>query len=115
MALLGEVAQPQTLPEAILAKISFNGCLNEAAKHSGKEDQDIADEIHISHGYMSKVMRGVWQQWAKRLVAYMNATQSRAPLQWIAFQVGCDVVLRTERERRIRELEAQLAEAKRYG
>ena len=109
MPLLSEVTQPQMLAEAILAKISFNGCLNEAAKHSGKEDQDIADEIHISHGYMSRFMRGVGQQWAKRLVTYMNATHSRAPLQWIAWQVGCDVVARTAQEAQIRALRQQLA------
>ncbi|MGN6518540.1 MAG: hypothetical protein ACTHK2_03845 [Dokdonella sp.] len=100
------------LDPLLLARVSFNGALNEAAKWSGKDDQAIAAEIHISQGYMSRAMRGVWQQWAKRLVAFMRATNSCAPLQWLAYQVGCDVVVRSTREARIRELEAQLREAR---
>lgn len=109
---LGPASPPAVLDVAVLLRVSFSGALNEATKHSGKEDWQIADEIHISHGYMSKFMRGVGQQWAKRLVAFMRSTQSVAPLQWIAHQVGCELVVRASREARIRELENQLLEAK---
>lgn len=112
MPMLGLVPSPALLDEGVLTRVSFSGALNEAAKHCGKEDQEIADEIHISHGYMSRFMRGVGQQWARRLVAFMHATNSRAPLQWIAHQVGCDVVPRTAREVRIRELEMALQQAR---
>lgn len=112
LALLGEVAQPHLMTEVTLTKATFNGCLNESARVSGKEDLLIADEIHISPGYMSRFMRGVAQQWAKRLVLFMLSTNSRAPPQWIAYQVGCEVVLRSSKEAQIRELERQLAEAK---
>lgn len=109
---LGAESPPTLLDVFVLARISFNGALNEAARNSGKEDQAIADEIHISHGYMSRFMRGVGQQWARRLVAFMHSTNSRAPLQWIAHQVGCDVVLRSSQAARIASLEAALLEAK---
>lgn len=109
LALIGAINSPMLMDVTMLSRISFSGALNEAAKHSGLEDQEIADEIHISHGYMSRFMRGVGQQWAKRLVAFMNSTNSRAPLQWIAHQVGCDVVVRSAQSARIAALEAALA------
>lgn len=107
---LGPESSPTLLAAALLLRVSFSGALNEAAKASGKDDLTIADEIHISAGYMSRAMRGLWEQWAKRLVAFMRATNSRAPAQWIAHQVGCDLVVRASSDARIRELEAELRE-----
>lgn len=112
---LGPESPPTLLDAFVLVRATFNGALNESVRRSGKEDQDIADEIHISPGYMSRFMRGVGQQWAKRLVAFMHATNSRAPAQWIAHQVGCDLVLRAPKDAEIRRLEAELARAKGYG
>lgn len=114
LALIGEVPIAQELSITVIERASFNGCLNEAVRHSGLEDQEIADQIHISHGYMSRFMRGVAQQWARRLVAFMRTTSSLAPLQWIAHQVGCEVVVRDAvmRERDI--LKARLAELDRH-
>lgn len=109
---LGPETAPSLLDPYLLARVTFSGALNEAAKSSGKDDLAIAAEIHISAGYMSRAMRGIWQAWAKRLVLFMRATNSRAPAQWIAHQVGCDLVVRTSREARIRELEQALVEAR---
>lgn len=110
MPFISAVEPPHVLAEALLLRVSFSGALNEAAKHSGKEDQEIADKIHISHGYMSRFMRGVGQQWARRLVAFMHQTNSRAPLQWIAHQVGCEVVARDVRAAEVATLRARLRE-----
>lgn len=112
--LLDPPSAPTLLDDFVLVRATFNGSLNESVRRSGKEDQAIADEIHISPGYMSRFMRGVGQQWAKRLVAFMHATNSRAPLQWIAHQVGCEVSLISSKEARIRQLEAAL-HAERQG
>lgn len=109
LALVGLTPMPHLLDEAVLDRISFSGALNESAKHSGMEDYQIADQLHMSHGYMSRFMRGVGQQWARRTVGFMHHTRSRAPAQWIAHQVGCDLVVRSSREARIRELELELA------
>lgn len=110
MPFLSAVGEVQRLPADVLATVTFNGCLIEAARHCGKEDQEIADEIHICHGYMSRFMRGVAQQWAKRLVAFMRATQSLAPLQWIAREMGCEVVVRDSRAAEVAALRARLTE-----
>ncbi len=108
--LLGPESGPTLLAWFVLERASFNGALNESVRRSGKEDQQIADEIHISPGYMSRFMRGVGQQWAKRLVAFMHVTNSRAPLQWIAYQVGCEVVLKDSRAIEVAALRAKLRE-----
>jgi len=89
-----EVQELQRLPARVLGKVSFVACLGEAARHSGKDDCDIAELIRVSPGYMSKFMRAVGALWAARLVDFMRVTHSHAPLQWIAHQVGCDVVPR---------------------
>lgn len=113
LPMLGAVSGPQVLDEFVVSRATFNGVLSEAARYSGLEDQQIADELHICAGYMSRFMRGVAQQWAKRLVAFMRCTNSLAPLQWMASQMGCDVVIRSSREARIRELENELQEMRR--
>lgn len=108
MPFLAVVRDEQLLPQQLLDRLTFNGCLTEAARHSGLDDQEIAEAIHISPGYMSRFMRGVAQQWAKRLVAFMRATRSLAPLQWIAQQMGAEVVLRDRRAAEVAELRARL-------
>ena len=45
---------------------------------------------------------------ALRVVRFMRVTGSIAPLQWLADQIGCDVVVRDVSFARIRELEAEL-------
>ncbi len=108
--LLGPESAATLLDEFVLIRATFNGALNESVRRSGKEDQQIAEEIHISPGYMSRFMRGVGQQWARRLVAFMHATNSRAPLQWLAHQVGCEVVVKDSRAQEVAALRAKLAE-----
>lgn len=115
LPLLGLVTGPQLLPSEVVARGSFSGMLVEAARHSGLDDQDIAEAMNICAGYMSRFMRGVAQQWAKRLVMFMRITGSLAPLQWLADQVGCDIVPRAVSAARIRELEAELLSLRRGG
>ncbi len=115
LPLIGQVPHAQVLSAQIVERASFNGCLNEAVRHSGLEDQEIADQIHISHGYMSRFMRGVAQQWAKRLIAFMRVTGSLAPLQWMADQMGCDLTVRHAVSAQLAEARAKVAELERMG
>jgi DNA-binding transcriptional regulator YdaS (Cro superfamily) len=103
-------SEPLMLALAILDRCTFNGTLNESVRCCGLEDQKIAELIHISPGYMSRFLRGVGQQWARRLVAFMRVTNSRAPLQWIAHQVGCEVVPADRRAAEVAGLKARLME-----
>lgn len=110
MPFLSVVQGMQQLPVELVERVTFNGSLVEAARYSGLEDQQIAEQIHICAGYMSRFMRGVAQQWAKRLVLFMRVTRSLAPLQWIADQMGCDVVPRDSRAAEVAALRARLQE-----
>lgn len=95
LPLIGEVPQLDQLEPSVVRRATFSGALSDAAQHSGMEDYQIADRIHISHGYMCKFMRNVGEQWARRLVAFMRTTGSLAPLQWLADQMGCDITVRS--------------------
>jgi hypothetical protein len=59
---------------------------------------------------MLRFMRGVAQQWVKRLVGFCRVTQSLAPLQWMANELGADLVPRDTRAAQVAALEAQLRE-----
>lgn len=114
LSIMSLVPGAQLLDVHVLQRVTFNGCLNEAVRHSGKEDQEIAAEIHISAGYMSRFLRGVGQQWARRMVAFMYATNSIAPLQWMAEQMGCEITVRNDARREADLLRARLQELERY-
>jgi hypothetical protein len=103
----------QLVAPLVLATASFNAVLQFAAQHSGLDDQDIAEAISVCKGYMSRFMRGVAQQWAKRLVLFMRVTQSLAPLQWLADQMGCEVVLRDSRAAEVAALRQRLNDLER--
>lgn len=109
LALIGALPPMHRLGEAAVARLDFSGCLVHAALHIGLTDAQIAEQIHVCAGYMSRFMRGVAQAWARRLVAFMRATQSLAPLEWLAMEMGCEVVPRSAAAARVRQLEEELA------
>lgn len=111
---LGVVTAPALLDAELVRSASFSGCLADAARRSGLEDQQLASKLHISAGYMSKFMRGVAQQWARRMVLFMRVTGSLGPLQWLAEQMGCELTVRNEARREADMLRARLAELERY-
>ena len=113
LPLIGEVPRPHQLDGFVLRQASFSGVLISSINNCGEDQQEIAARIHISDGYMSRFVKGVGQNWAKRLVAFMRATNSLAPLQWLAEQMGCDIAPRAGNLARIRELEMALADERR--
>lgn len=111
--LLAEAPPPKAwtvMPEQVIVGMSLSAILGYAAQHSGKDDQELAKDLAICKGYMSRFLRGVAEAWAKRLVRFMHATDNLGPLQWMAYQVGCEVVQRDSRAAEIAELQARLQE-----
>ena len=102
------VQAPGLAAADFIARSDEVGALRMAAQRAGKDDFEIADEINISHGYMSKVLKGTAGLHGTRLVAFMRATNSLAPLQWLAHQMGCDLVQRDSRAAEIAALKAQI-------
>lgn len=113
MPFLAEVRAPHQASADFIAKASDVGSIRYAAQLSGMDDYEVADALHISHGYMSKVLKGTAGLYGARLVRFMKVTGSLAPLQWLADQMGCDLVLRDPAKARIAELERELNELKR--
>lgn len=104
------VGEPHRLANHLIARASFSGCLHECVRNDGRTDDEIAKAISISKSYMSKFLRGVGESWAKRLVRFMRETNCIAPLQWMADQMGCDVVERDSRAAEVAALRARLAD-----
>jgi len=106
--------EPRDVLEVELVERSgFSKALADAALDSGYDHYQIADAIHISHGYMCKFMRGVGEQWAKRLLKFMRKTGSLAPLIWLADQMGCDVTVRHKVSAELAAARALIAEHER--
>lgn len=110
MPFLSAVPAPRLLPPQVVVAASFCGVLADAARGSGMDDHEIADAIHVCPGYMSRFMRAVGQQWAQRLVRFCRTTGSLGPVQWMADQLGCDLVPRDSRAAEVAELQARLRE-----
>ena len=94
MPFFAAVQAPQVAPAEFITRSSWEGAIRYSTQRSGMDDYEIADSLHISHGYMSKVLKGTAGLYGLRLVRFMKLTGSLAPLQWLADQMGCDLVLR---------------------
>jgi hypothetical protein len=104
------------MPTEIRSAISDVGALRYASQLSGKDDYEIADEVGVSHGYMSKVLKGTAGFYGKRLVRFMRVTNNIAPLQWLGDQMGCDVVERHSMARQLAAAQAHVESLKqRFG
>lgn len=113
MPFFAAVQAPHIAPQEFISRSTWEGSIRYSTQRSGMDDYEIADELHISHGYMSKVLRGTAGLYGSRLVRFMKLTGSLAPLQWLADQMGCDIVQRDPAKARIQELERELEELRR--
>lgn len=98
------------MPDDLVPKISHVGALRYAVQLSGMDDYEVADVIGISHGYMSKVLKGTASLGERRLAKFMRTTNSIAPLQRLGYEMGCDVRVVNAALRRIDALERESAE-----
>ena len=74
--------------------VEWDEVMRDAVHKSGMSDYEVADSIPLSHGHMSKVLKGTAGLFGDRFVRYMRITGSLGPLQWLADQMGCDIVQR---------------------
>lgn len=66
----------------------------------------IGKELSIDKGHFSRIMSGTAGFPTSKRLALMRLCGNRAPIQYEAMNVGCDLV--ESKEARIKELEAQL-------
>lgn len=108
MPFFAVVDAPQSAPTDFVQRASWEGSIRYSTQRSGMDDYEVADKLHISAGYMSNVLKGTAGLYGLRLVKFMKLTGSLAPLQWLADQMGCDLVQRDPAKARIEELEREL-------
>lgn len=112
MGFVALLPQPALADPEFVSRASWEGTLRYAVQRSGKDDFEVADEMAMSHGYMSKVLKGVAGMYGKRLVKFMQLTGSVAPLQWMAEQVGYELTKKAP-ESETDRLRRELADAQR--
>lgn len=108
MQFLAPVQAPHQAPTEFISRATWVGVLRYCIQRSGRDDYEVADAIHISHGYMSKVLKGTANLSGDRLLRFQEVTQCVAPTQWMAFHSGADLVMRDPAAARIAELEREL-------
>ena len=96
------------LPPEVMSGATFTNVLEHMALHSGMDRYKLAQEVFISKGYLTKVLGGVGECWARLLVRLMRECRCLGPLQWIAEQVGCELVIRDSRAAEVAALKARL-------
>jgi hypothetical protein len=108
LGLIGAVRTAPVEADAdFIRRSSWDGTMRYAVQRSGMDDYEVADEMNVSHGHFSKVMKGAAGLWGHRLVKFMRVTGSVAPLQWLADQMGYEIRPKTVNQR-IADLEAEL-------
>lgn len=108
LPLIGEAPTPHLACPSFVGVASWAGALRYAVQRSGRDDYEIADELAISHGYISRVMRGTANLSGDKLVRLMQETQSLAPLQWLADQMGFELRPKQSEKDALRARLAQL-------
>jgi plasmid maintenance system antidote protein VapI len=110
MPLFAEVQPPKEACAVFVQQSSWPGAIRYAVQRSGYDDYEVADAMHISHGYFSRVMRGTASLSGERLVKFMRITGSVAPLQWLADQMGYELrAKKSELEQRAEAAEREAA------
>ena len=100
---------PHQADEPFISAASWEGVLRYCVQRSGLDQYEIADKLHISHGYMAKVLKGTATLSGWRLIRFQQITQCVAPAQWMAYHSGAALVMRDPAAARIAELERELS------
>lgn len=108
MQFFASVPAPHQAPTEFISRATWVGVLRYCIQRCHLDDYEVADRLHISHGYMSKVLKGTGQLAGERLSRFMAITQCVAPAQWLAHQVGADIVMRDPAAARIALLEREI-------
>lgn len=102
---------PVDIPlDVIERQRNFLAALTLCVQSSGLEDKEVYLQLGIDAGHWSRIMKGEAHFPVNRLNDLCDICGNEAPLIWWARSRGYGLVmLKTEAERRIEELEAQLS------
>lgn len=108
MPFLAEVKGPKDVPhEFIRACKSELEALNLCINLSNLSDEAIRENLGIDKGHFSRIRKGRGNFPPNKRVALMHLCGNRAPVQYEAYRIGCELVERSK-DVRIRELESEL-------
>jgi hypothetical protein len=113
MPFLAQVPEPHRLPAALVASTPLSGSFTHCLLICGKTDEDIAKAIHVSKGYMSKLLRSLWVSQLKRFLRFMRETHCISPLQVLAYEMGCELIVKASQSAEIAALKARLQDLER--
>lgn len=104
---LSRRAPPNSVAIEMIRRQKHSGqALSLAITSSGLDDQEVCDALHIDAGYLSRMKKGDATLKGDLLQAFCDMVGNTIYVEWLAYQVGCTlVVIKSEAERR-----AELAE-----
>jgi hypothetical protein len=108
LSLIRKASRVEVPSEMVYARRNQGAAFTLACDASGLEDKEIALDLGIDAGTFSRMKDGKNTLSADRMRDFCEVVGNTILPQWIAYQVGCGLVmLKTEAERR-----AELAEAR---
>lgn len=108
MPLLAEMRKPTDVPlEFIRACKDELAALNLCMNLSNLSDETIRDTLNIDKGHFSRLRKGRGNFPANKRVALMELCGNRAPVQYEASRLNCELV-DLSKDAQIRALEQQL-------
>jgi hypothetical protein len=115
LSLIRKASQQVDVPVAMIyARKNQGSAFTLACEASGRDDKEIYLDLGIDAGTFSRMKDGKNTLSNDRMHDFCAAVGNTILPQWIAYQVGCGLVLlKTEAERRAEEAEARADEAER--
>lgn len=112
LALTRMPAAPQVPIELIRVQRTPGSAFSLACQASGLEDKEIYLQIGIDAGTFSRIKKGEATLQADKHAAFCRAVGNTIYNEWLAYQVGCTLVMiQSEAERRAEEAERRALKA----
>ena len=112
LSLIRKASQVEVPIEMIHGRKNQGAAFTLACDASGREDKEICFDLGIDAGTFSRMKDGKNTLSNDRMRDFCEAVGNMILPQWIAYQVGCGLVmLKTEAERRAELAEARANEA----
>jgi len=112
LSLIRKASQVEIPVELIYAKKTQGAAFSLACDASGREDKEIYFDLGVDAGTFSRMRDGKNTLSNDRMHDFCEAVGNHILPQWIAYQIGCGLVmLKTEAERRAEAAEARAEDA----
>lgn len=112
LSLIRKASTVEIPAELIYAKKTQGAAFSMACDASGREDKEICMDLGIDAGTFSRMKDGKNTLSNDRMRDFCHAVGNNILPQWIAYQIGCGLVmLKTEAERRAEEAEKRAKDA----